>query len=455
MAGGLPTLTTSLTRGPDRIVHFANLRINAPKIALTGTGFRRLDGTFFFDGAGRHADYGTLRLNLDGRLERPRLAIRLDRPLDSLGLRNVLLNLEPNDAGFAWRAEGGSTLGPFTGNGAILLPRGAPAIIQFAALNVSGTRASGALRSDPGGFLGVLDVAGGGLDGRLQFNPLRGHQRIAVNLAASDARFVGPPPIVVRRGTIEGVVLLDPAGTSIEGRVVARGLSRGPLSIANVDATASLRGGVGQIRARVAGSRGRDFAFNAVAEVAPGRYRVSGSGTLDRRPLELIGPAELTWQADGWRLAPTRFRFAGGNASLSGLFGTRTEVDARMETMPLSVLDIFYPRLGLGGIASGTVRYRSPSADAPPAGEANLRIRGLTRAGLVLASRPVDIGLNARLDGRNAAVRAVAVSEGRTIGRAQARISPIGASGNLVDRWCGRRCGRRSATTARPTRCGG
>ena len=63
-----------------------------------------------------------------------------------------------------------------------------------------------------------------------------------------------------------------------------------------------------------------------------------------------------------------------------------------------------------------------------------MRVRGLTRAGLVLSSRPVDIGLNARLDGVNAALRAVAVSEGRTIGRAQARISPIGGSGTLVDR---------------------
>ena len=79
----------------------------------------------------------------------------------------------------------------------------------------------------------------------------------------------------MRRGTIEGVVLLDPAGTSVEGRVVARGLSRGPLSIASLDAQASLRGGVGQVRARIAGSRGRDFAFNAVADVAPGRYRIT------------------------------------------------------------------------------------------------------------------------------------------------------------------------------------
>jgi len=431
VAGGLPQLETDLTRGPDRIIRFSNLRISAPKLALAGNGLRRVDGTFSFEGAGRHADYGPLRLGLEGRIERPQLAIRLERPADSLGLANVLLNLEPNAAGYAWRAEGGSTLGPFTGTGGILLPQGRPAIIQVAALNVSGTRASGALRSDPGGFTGQLDVAGGGLTGRLLFGPFRGNQRILVDLAANDASFAGPPPIQIRRGTIEGIVLLDPAGTTVEGRLTARGLSRGPLSIANVEAQASLRAGAGRVTARIAGSRGRDFTFNMVADVAAGRYRVSGSGTLDRRPLELVTPAELSWSAEGWRLGPTQVRFAGGSASLSGLFGTRTEIDAQLQSMPLTVLDIGYPQLGLGGIASGTVRYRSPSASAPPSGEANLRIRGLTRAGLVLSSRPMDIGLNARLDGSNAALRAVAVSEGRTIGRAQARIASIGGAGNL------------------------
>jgi translocation and assembly module TamB len=434
VAGGLPQLQTNLTRGPDGIVNFQDMRIAAPQIRLAAQGFRRRDGTFSLQATGDHSAYGPLRIGLEGQLERPQLAVRLDRPVPALGLTDVLLNLEPNPAGFAWNAQGGSTLGPFTGSGGILLPQGQPALIQIAALNVSGTRATGVLRSDPGGFTGQLDVAGGGLSGRLQFNPVGTNQRIAVNLTAADARFVGPPPIVVRRGTIQGVVILDPTGTSVEGRIVARGLSRGPLTIANLDAQASLRGGSGRVEARIAGSRGRGFAFNAVADVAPGRYRVTGGGTLDRRPIELLSPALLTSTPEGWRLAPTRLRFAGGNASLAGLFGTRTEIDAELESMPLTVLDIFYPELGLGGIASGLVRYRSPSADAPPTGEANLRIRGLTRAGLVLSSRPVDIGLNARLDGVNAAMRAVAVSEGRTIGRAQARISPIGGSGNLFDR---------------------
>lgn len=433
VSGGLPRAEANLTRGPDRIVHFSNLRVTAPKLAFTGTGFRRTDATYSFAGMARHADYGAARLTLEGRLERPRLALRLDRPVDALGLTDVVITLDPSQAGYGWRAEGGSTLGPFLGTGTILLPPRQPALIQVAALNVSGTRASGVLRIDQDAFTGRLAVAGGGLDGELLFGPFGGRQRVAVNLAANEAHFAGPPPIVIRRGTIQGILLLDPNGNSVEGRLAARGMSRGPLSIANVEANASLRGGVGRINARIAASRGRDFTFNAVADAAPGRYRVSGGGTLDRRPLQLITPAELTWTAEGWRLAPTRVSFAGGTASVSGLFGTRTEVDAQLLAMPLTVLDIGWPQLRLGGIASGSVRYRSPAAGAPPSGDANLRIRGMTRAGLVLSSRPVDIGLNARLQGSEAALRAIAVSDGRVIGRAQARFSAIGGPGLFVE----------------------
>jgi translocation and assembly module TamB len=44
----------------------------------------------------------------------------------------------------------------------------------------------------------------------------------------------------------------------------------------------------------------------------------------------------------------------------------------------------------------------------------------------VLASKPIDVGVNAVLGGGRAAMRAVAVSDGKTIGRAQARFAPLG-----------------------------
>ncbi len=306
LAGGLPYLEADLVRGNDFIVHFRNLVITAPKIRIAGTGYRRRDGSFFFEGKGAQDSYGAFAMTLDGRIERPKLAIRLARPNQALGLRDVLLNLDPTAEGFAYRAAGRSHLGPFTSNGAILMPKDRPTVIQVAAIDVSSTRASGALRSDPGGFTGRLDVDGGGLAGKLLFDPWNGIQRITIDLKADNARFAGPPPILIRSGRLEGVALLDPAGTSLKGSLNARGLSRGGLSIASLAATGELRGGSGQVRARIAGTRGRDFVFDTVADIDPGRFRLTGRGTVDRRAILLSEPAVLTREGDAWRLASDR-----------------------------------------------------------------------------------------------------------------------------------------------------
>jgi translocation and assembly module TamB len=434
LAGGLPRIETDLIRASDGVIHFRNLRLVAPSIRINGNGYRRRDGTFFFEGSGQQAQYGPFAMQLDGRIDRPKLVIRLARPNEAMGLRNVLLNLDPTAQGFAYRAEGMSHLGRFTSRGAILLAANRPAVIQVGDLDVSGTSASGSLRADPGGFTGRLNVAGGGLTGLLLFNPVGNVQRIEADLTADNVSFSGPPPISIRSGRVQGVILLDPTGTSVKGNISARGLSRGGLTIASIDAQADMRGGSGRVVANLAGTRGRSFVFRTVADIVPGRISLTGGGTVDRRPIQLTQPAVLTKTEDGWRLSQTALTFAGGNATVAGLFGgSATEVSARVERMPLTVLDIFYPRLALGGIASGTLSYRSPQQGSPT-GDANLRIRGLTRSGLVLSSRPVDVGVVAKLANGNAAMRAVAVSDGRTIGRAQARISPLGNSGSIAER---------------------
>src|SRR6202012_5693606 len=124
-------------------------------------------------------------MHLDGAIDRPRLALRLARPNDAMGLADVQLDLDPAASGSAGRAAGGSTLGRFTGNGAILLPRDQPAVIQVAALDAAGSHAAGSLRSDPGGFTGRLDLGGGGLSGRLAFDPVGNVQRIAADIQAA------------------------------------------------------------------------------------------------------------------------------------------------------------------------------------------------------------------------------------------------------------------------------
>jgi translocation and assembly module TamB len=95
LAGGLPQIETDLVRTNDGIVRFVNLRLTAPAIRIAGSGFRRKDGTFFFEGSGAQNSYGPFALRLDGRIDRPQMAIKLARPNDAMGLANVLLDLDP------------------------------------------------------------------------------------------------------------------------------------------------------------------------------------------------------------------------------------------------------------------------------------------------------------------------------------------------------------------------
>ncbi len=92
--------------------------------------------------------------------------------------------------------------------------------------------------------------------------------------------------------------------------------------------------------------------------------------------------------------------------------------------MPLQILDIGWPGLGLTGLASGRLDY---AWEGNRSGRADLKIRGLSRAGLVLASQ-ADRRRH-RGGGRPATRPRCARSRraaAATIGRAQARFAPLG-----------------------------
>ncbi|HEY4071056.1 MAG TPA: translocation/assembly module TamB, partial [Sphingomicrobium sp.] len=282
LTGGLPSLTTSLERGNDGIVHFTNLQIYSPKLRLSGSGVRFKDGTFHIVATGRQAKYGPLKLVLDGHIERPKLDLFLESPNESLGLKAVHLLLNPNAAGFDYRASGGSKLGPFTSNGQILLPNNGATAIAIASLDAGGAHASGRLRSDPGGFTGRLMLAGGTLDGTLDFAPASGAQRIDAHLTATNVRF---PAFAVRSGRVDGTIVLADERTTIDGVVDAHGVEVGGMDLARLTANAKLVNGSGQVRAAFAGQRGANSEFSTVADVSPDQIRLTGSGRIERQPL--------------------------------------------------------------------------------------------------------------------------------------------------------------------------
>ena len=421
LTGGLPSLTTNLERGNDGIVHFTNLQIYSPKLRLSGAGERFRDGTFHIVASGRQAKYGPVRLTLDGHIERPRLDLFLASPNEALGIKAMHLLLDPTAAGFDYKASGGSKLGPFTSNGQILLPNNAPTVIAIAALDAGDAHASGSLRSDPGGFAGRLTLANGALGGTLDFSPVAGAQRIDAHLTAANANF--PDAFFVRSGRADGIIILADDKTTIDGVVDARGISASGISFARLTANAKLVNGSGQVRAAFAGRRGANFNFSTLADVSPDAIRITGHGQIERQDLVLNQAAVLTRSGDGWALAPTSVSFGGGTASVSGRSGSAPEVHAQVAGMPLEVLDLFWPNLDLSGSASGRVDYAWKSNRS---GRLDLKVHGLSRAGLVLASKPIDVGVAAIVNGNQAALRAVAASDGAIVGRAQARFAPMG-----------------------------
>ncbi|MEQ1510214.1 MAG: translocation/assembly module TamB domain-containing protein [Sphingopyxis sp.] len=438
VAGGLPSLNAAFIFGADRVLRLSNVRLSAPDLALSGNGQRLSDGSFIINARGAHRRYGPVDMALSGPLDRPRIALTLASPLSAGDLRNVRLMIEPGEGGFLLRANGGSLLGDFTGEGRLLLPPGGVAALDIARLGVGGSIARGRLAIVQGGLDGQLTVGGGGLNGRMNLDTPSGIQRILINLAARDAGFSGPPAITIARGQLQATLLLDPAGTDAEATFETVGLRRGSLSIARMAGNAHLVNGVGTIRASMAGSRGRSFTFQTVMDVAPGRIVVRGDGTLAGQALRMSRSAVLTRNAGGWTLSPTELSYAGGRIQLSGRFGgDQTQIDAGLDSIPLSLLDLGWPNLGLGGRASGRLSYTDNAqggGGGPPSGSAQLRVRGLARAGLVDVSAPVDLAINAALAPTGASVRAIVERNGSVIGRAQARISPLSPTGALWDR---------------------
>src|SRR5262249_6342402 len=158
-------------------------------------------------------------------------------------------------------------------------------------------------------------------------------------------------------------------------------------------------------------------------DVSPDSIKVTGSGRIEREPLVLNQPAVFTRSGDGWALAPTSLNFAGGAAVVSGRSGSRPEVHAQVQHMPLEVLGLAWPGLDLSGSATGRLDYAWKENRS---GRLDLKVRGLSRAGLVLASKPIDLAVVAAVSGNQAAVRAVAGNGNVIIGRAQAKFAPLG-----------------------------
>ena len=434
LTDGRPTVSAEIDLPPGTgALIFRDLKLVSPGLRLVGAGDRAADGTLRIAAAGVSTRYGPTSLKVDGRLPLPRIDVALARPGLGIGLINASGSLIPSGDSWAFSASGGSSYGPVSASGRL---GGPSAAILVDTLQIAGVSAKGMLQTTTGLLGGALSVSGSGTSGELKFAPAGALQRVDADLKFDRARLTASPQITIGKGMLTATALIGKNSSDITAKLTATGLRRAALTVTDVDLSMNVRDGQGQAKGRVSGRQGAPFQFEGNVDFAPGQLVVAASGTVARQAVRLVTPADLTQVAGGWRLEPVEIDLSNGRATLSGTIGDATALTARLDRIGLGVLNLIYPGLGIDGSLSGTVVALLPADGGLPRGRASLRVSRFTRTGIAAVSQPVDLGINGGIDGGIAAMKAVIVRNGVTVGQAQAQLKPI--PGRAEDGWAER-----------------
>lgn len=435
LIGPAPRFASKFSYGAGQPFVLRDASLAAEKLALIGGGRMEADGRIVLRASGRHRDYGALDVSADSLRGDTRATLTLTEPLPALGVRDVQLALGTVPDGFSVDVTGQSTFGPLAGVTRIYAREAGRTLIEIDRFTVSQALFAGDIYATRAGVEGALDVSGGGITGNVTLDPRTGGQGVKALLNLANARFDGDVPITINRGAVELDALIAEGRNTMNGSIRAQGIGRGPLFIGRLAANANLVNGEGRVTASLAGRRGSNFDLQTSLQVARTSLVIAGNGQYGNRRLRLVRPARLSKLDDGgWRLAPAVLRVGRGRIGAQGRFGGGlTDVTAQFNTVPMALFDVAVRELGFGGNASGTISYRQATGGVPT-GKASLKLDNITRTGLIVSSRPVDIAANLALTANALALRAVIAEEDKTVGRAQARISGLPAGFDLFGR---------------------
>ncbi|MFN3820046.1 translocation/assembly module TamB domain-containing protein [Blastomonas sp.] len=435
LIGPAPRFASKFSFGAGQPFVLRDASLAAEKLALLGGGRVEPDGRIVLRASGRHRDYGPLDVSADSIRGDTRAVLTLDDPLPALGVSDLQLALGTVPDGFSVDVTGQSTLGPLAGETRIFAREAGRTLIEIERFTVSQALFAGDLFATRQGVEGSLTVSGGGITGNVTLDPRGQGQGVKALLDLANARFDGDVPITINRGAVELDALFAEGRSTVTGAIRAQGIGRGPLFIGRLAANANLVNGEGRVTASLTGRRGSNFDLQTNVQIARNALVIAGNGQYGNRRVRLVNPARLAKLEDGgWRLAPAVLRVGRGRIGAQGRFGGGlTDVTAQFNTVPMALFDVAVRELGFGGNASGTLSYRQ-AAGGVPTGKASIKLDNLTRTGLILSSRPVDISANVALTADALAMRAVIAEQDKTVGRAQARISALPAGFDLFGR---------------------
>lgn len=435
ITGGNIRFRGGVSLGGAAPIRFREIELNSEKLTLDLSGSVE-GGETQIAGSGQHTDYGPFtveaRLTEDG----PYAELVFADPLPAAGLEDVRVALSPIEDGFRIDTSGGSMLGPFEGVVNLFQQPDGPTRLAIERLDIWKTSVRGEVTLTDDGAEGRLLLEGGGINGAIALVPRGGEQGVAADLTVRNASFGGDTPIAIGFADIDVQGSFGGGGTTVEGTVQARGITYGDLFLGALSVDAQVTDGRGTFDAVLAGRRGTPFHLQLNGQFAPERIAVAARGEYAGRDISMPRRAVLTKTDDGgWSLARTQISFGGGTMLVDGRMGGTEPPQGRLQLaeMPLSLIDAAGFEYGLGGTISGIVEIGT-AGGGQVIGEARVMVDGLTRSGLVLTSKPIDIALVADLSPTLFQARVVLREDGRQYGRAQLRIAELPQSGGLFER---------------------
>lgn len=425
--GGNGVASSDVRYGTDGIVRFANLRLTAPRLRVTGgQGLYAPDGRVQLTARATSADYGPLGVQLAGTISDPRATVTADRPGLGIGLANLVARINGAPNGYRLAATGDTDYGPLAAD-VVLLTAAGPLTIDIERGDLSGIGFSGRLvQSDAGPFVGQLDASGQGLGGLVRLSAAGQHQAAAINVRANNVVLPGPAQLAVGSAIVDAdVTLYDTPHIVADIQIASTRIRDYDIAVGRVKV--DYRDGAGQAQALVEGTSGVPFRVAANADLKPDLWRVALQGRATGINFRTESPARIIPGAEGYELLPTSVSLGrGSSARVAGRFGDGIMVQSRLERVNMTILNALYPGMGLGGRATGSFDFEQASADAFPRADARLTISDFTRTTAASVSQPVDVNFVGKLLPDGGEARAVMRKRGSVIGRMQASLRPLG-----------------------------
>lgn len=275
-------------------------------------------------------------------------------------------------------AKGGVTLTPEQlASGRLIIDAGNLDDLSPLAL----TKLAGQLRADA-----TLNATDGGQNIALQATA-RGVKAGAASLGQLDADLGATD--VYRKPAIDGHVSIDRATIAGEEIAQVRLTATGAPAASDIALTAQARG-------FALDARGRLIAADAIS-LELSRL----TATRDKRRIALAQPATLTLRDNGVDIRALILSLDRGRLSVDGRAGDTYDLTIKAQAVPLSIADVFMPKLGLSGTLDADARVTGTKA--APTGQWSLRVDNLvTRQTRDAGLPPIDVQAKGQLaDGRS------------------------------------------------------